>query len=307
MILVLGTICLDRIRKSLEAGRGLLASSAYGVSSSETAVADSVLTLGGEAANTALALKTWGASVMLEGNNLLPGAGNDLLQDWIENKDVEAIAPFLPVSDIVFSYDGEKRLTGIRELNVEVTIDAQTLPYQGGSWFTADPNLGRLAYDAVRNAEKAGMRIYVMDFNQFAAPIPKGSYVQTSTNWVGGANDIKKMIAWVEKKVKKHQGFTVLTDGPRGFVAGSPTLPLRHYPPFPAPLIIDTSGAGDVFRAGILYGESNAWPIQETLRFAAAAAALSCASDGATADVPDVDQIQAYIAEHPEVAFAYGA
>ncbi len=45
--------------------------------------------------------------------------------------------------------------------------------------------------------------------------------------------------------------------------------------PFPVPTI-DSNGAGDIFTAGVIVGLVNAMPLEETLHFAAAAAAMKC-------------------------------
>ena len=57
---------------------------------------------------------------------------------------------------------------------------------------------------------------------------------------------------------------------------------------------VDTTGAGDVFRAGIIYGLLNDMEPRQMLRFANAAAAISCTQRGAIAGVParaDVDRV----------------
>jgi sugar/nucleoside kinase (ribokinase family) len=48
----------------------------------------------------------------------------------------------------------------------------------------------------------------------------------------------------------------------------------------------DTTGAGDVFRGAFIYGYLQGWPLEETMRFANAAAAVSCTRLGAMASVP---------------------
>jgi sulfofructose kinase len=58
---------------------------------------------------------------------------------------------------------------------------------------------------------------------------------------------------------------------------------------------VDTTGAGDVFRAGIIYGVLQQWPTGRTLRFANAAAAVSCTRAGAMNGVPALEAVQAYL------------
>lgn len=55
---------------------------------------------------------------------------------------------------------------------------------------------------------------------------------------------------------------------------------------------VDTTGAGDVFRAGLLYGLTSRWPAAETLAFANAAAAESCTRSGAISGVPSLDAVR---------------
>jgi sugar/nucleoside kinase (ribokinase family) len=65
----------------------------------------------------------------------------------------------------------------------------------------------------------------------------------------------------------------------------------------PAPQVtpVDTTGAGDVFRAGIIYGVLQHWPVERMLRFANAAAALSCTRPGAIAGVPTLAEVSALL------------
>jgi len=54
---------------------------------------------------------------------------------------------------------------------------------------------------------------------------------------------------------------------------------------------LDTTGSGDVFRAGFIYGLLEGWNAEQTLRFANAAAAVSCTRIGAMDGVPSRDDI----------------
>jgi len=52
-----------------------------------------------------------------------------------------------------------------------------------------------------------------------------------------------------------------------------------------------TLGAGDSFRAGVLYGLLQAWDDETTVRFAAAAAALWCTRFPAAAAPPSLEEV----------------
>lgn len=60
--------------------------------------------------------------------------------------------------------------------------------------------------------------------------------------------------------------------------------------------VADATGAGDVFRAGFIYGLLQGWGVSEILRFANATAAVSCTRLGAIPSVPGLDEIRALMA-----------
>ncbi len=55
---------------------------------------------------------------------------------------------------------------------------------------------------------------------------------------------------------------------------------------------VDTTGAGDVFRAGFIYGLLAGWPTADTLRFANTAAAVSCTRLGAIASTDGLAELR---------------
>ena len=57
--------------------------------------------------------------------------------------------------------------------------------------------------------------------------------------------------------------------------------------------VVDATGAGDVFRAGFIYGLLQKWAVPEILRFANATAAVSCTRLGAIPSVPTLDEVRA--------------
>ena len=61
--------------------------------------------------------------------------------------------------------------------------------------------------------------------------------------------------------------------------------------------VVDNTGAGDIFRGGFIYGILQKWAIPDILRFANAAAGLSCTRLGAIASVPTHDEARRLLAE----------
>jgi ribokinase len=107
----------------------------------------------------------------------------------------------------------------------------------------------------------------------------------------------RDMLGWKEEpssfrqEVGKH-GFrtTTVTLGSRGSItfAGDEII---SCPAFPVN-VVDTTGAGDAFHAGYLYGLIHKLPLEDTVRFASAAAALACRKVGARAGLPTLSEVQ---------------
>jgi sulfofructose kinase len=56
---------------------------------------------------------------------------------------------------------------------------------------------------------------------------------------------------------------------------------------------VDTTGAGDIFHAGFIYGLLQDWPLDRQLDFACAAAALNCMAVGARGGIQTLEAIEA--------------
>jgi sulfofructose kinase len=65
----------------------------------------------------------------------------------------------------------------------------------------------------------------------------------------------------------------------------------HHTPAYCVP-VADTTGAGDIFHAGFIYGLLQEWEMERILEFACAAAALNCMSVGARGGIRPVEVIE---------------
>jgi ribokinase len=57
----------------------------------------------------------------------------------------------------------------------------------------------------------------------------------------------------------------------------------------------DTTGAGDVFHGGYIYGILRGWDLAETLTFASALAAIKCTRVGGRAGIPSLDEVMKFL------------
>ena len=58
---------------------------------------------------------------------------------------------------------------------------------------------------------------------------------------------------------------------------------------------VDTTGAGDVYHGGYIYGLLQGWEMQECMRFASSAAALKCTKIGAQSGIPNLERINEFM------------
>jgi len=80
-----------------------------------------------------------------------------------------------------------------------------------------------------------------------------------------------------------HEGAIALVDGEMVYVRGFGVN------------AVDTTGAGDVFHAGFLYGLLQNWKVKEILRFANGAAALKCRELGGRKGISTLEEIQKFL------------
>jgi sugar/nucleoside kinase (ribokinase family) len=56
--------------------------------------------------------------------------------------------------------------------------------------------------------------------------------------------------------------------------------------------VVDTTGAGDIFHAGFIYGLRQGWELERQMDFACAAAAMNCTGAGARGGIGTVEEIE---------------
>jgi sulfofructose kinase len=103
---------------------------------------------------------------------------------------------------------------------------------------------------------------------------------------ITGEADVERALSSIRQW---HDGILCVTLGPGGamMLAGDKFI----YEPAFEITAVDTTGAGDVFRAAFIYALLNGYRPHDQLRFANAAAAVSCTRAGAMAGVPSLDDV----------------
>ncbi len=105
----------------------------------------------------------------------------------------------------------------------------------------------------------------------------------------------------LRKLRKVHAGLLCVTLGTNGAMALDGDR-IIHSPAF-AVNAVDTTGSGDVFRAGFVFGTLAGWSTEEVLRFSNAAAAVSVTRLGAMAGAPCLSEVEALLQHGECLAF----
>jgi sugar/nucleoside kinase (ribokinase family) len=104
---------------------------------------------------------------------------------------------------------------------------------------------------------------------------------------ITGESDIRQALRTLRNT---HGGMLCVTLGPEGamLLVNDELIAEKGFPIN----AVDTTGAGDVFRAAFIYGLLQNYPPRQLLRFANAAAAVSCTRAGAMAGVPALTEVE---------------
>jgi len=101
-----------------------------------------------------------------------------------------------------------------------------------------------------------------------------------------GISDRDEALLEIQRQIP---GFLCATLGQEGAVAlvGGDLIRVKGFEVDP----VDTTGAGDVFHAGFIYGLLQNWEVGEILRFANIAAALKCRDLGGRRGIPSLEEV----------------
>jgi ribokinase len=168
----------------------------------------------------------------------------------------------------------------------------------GAQFLLLDGLMKDVSLFAAQQARKAGIPV-MLD----AGRVREGMLeLARLCDYVVGSEEFARELGWKDdpgsfrQEVRKHGfGITTITLGGRGSVTfgGDEVI---SCPAFPVETM-DTTGAGDVFHGGYLYGLLQKWPLEDTIRFASAVAAMKCRKLGGRVGIPRLSEVQQFLQE----------
>jgi sugar/nucleoside kinase (ribokinase family) len=168
---------------------------------------------------------------------------------------------------------GAGRMVHVDDVDVEASIRAANAAREAGVPATSD-------IDRLTNRTMDLVRAVTIPI--FAEHVP------------AGLTGIDDPAAALRALRNVHDGLLCVTLGVHGAIALDGDR-LHHAPAFEV-AAVDTTGAGDVFRGAFIYAHLHAYPVPEALRFANAAAAVSCTRLGAMASAPSLEDAERLLA-----------
>lgn len=253
---------------------------------------------GGEAANTAVTLGLLGLPVRLMGNALGADRYGDFFLRQIRTYPVDIGG--IDVADgvrtgyavILSDQGGARSICGhfpdLRSRPVKPS------DLEGVGLLSVDPFLGENAIFAARLARKAEIPIFSIELSERHPLAEYCDVVINSEGFIrrhrlGSPADVAVGLlkAGVETVVvtRGREGCSVFREDGHSFDVPVYEVPTR-----------DSTGAGDAFRAGLIYGYLKGWTLTRSVQFASGCAALTCSSLGGCGHVERESQVLKLVA-----------
>jgi sulfofructose kinase len=294
---------VDLVGVGLNATDSLIPVASFPERGSKTEFAGANVMPGGQVATTVVACQTWGLQTRYVGK-LGDDDASRLHQAAFEKAGVAAQlikvpGGVSPQSIIIVDAGGERTVLCRRdellalkpeELNRDWIVNARALHVDGHDTAAAT--------QAASWARQAGVPV-VADLDETYQGIEdlveNVDYLIASRDFPCRLMD-EPNLERALKRMKERYGcrLTAATLGQDGVLAWDGKRHL-HCAAYCVP-VVDTTGAGDIFHAGFIYGLLREWPLERQLDFGCAAAAMNCMAAGARGGIKPVAEIEALMA-----------
>jgi sugar/nucleoside kinase (ribokinase family) len=253
--------------------------------------------IGGEAANSSIVLSRLGVRVKLDGNWL----GNDdggrrtkaLLSDYqIDTSRLPLIDGYEGVREVVFAAQRTRTIFGTytRLLERADWNTPQESDIVQAKVICLDPFFARLAHRVAKIASNANIPVVTVDCRSDDPLLKHTSAVVISESYLRDNYSGTDLEDLFQEYQSATHGLVVFTFGDACIWYGGSGENVNFFQPYRIEAV-DTTGGGDAFRAGIVYGFLKGWDERSIIEFAAAVAALVCTRFPGVLNAPTCDEV----------------
>lgn len=273
--------------------------SGFPLSNGYAEIAQEYENIGGEAANTAIVLARLGVKVKIDGNWLSRDRDTAYIQKKFNQFGIDASRVFF-----------KQGLASPREVVVADTRSSRTIfatygrLLRGRSWnmpapadisrskiVSLDPFFGKASLCVARLARKFRKPVISIDC-KFDDPIARLADIVIISHQFRSEQypdvHIKELLS---RYLRNSAGEIIFTCGDKGVVHATQNKRFSKYRAFKV-ATRDTSGAGDAFRAGVIFGKLKKWDMPEAIEFAGALAAQVCQTIPGVLHSPSVREVR---------------
>jgi sulfofructose kinase len=256
--------------------------------------------IGGEAANSSIVLSRLGSKVKLDGNWINPDDDANFLRN-VFNKNLVDISRLSFQSckgpkEVLMVDSNSRTIFGTyAQLSDEKSWNfPQKVDIQNAKVVSLDPFFDKASIQVIEYAKSFNKPVVTVDC-KFDDPIFLSSDVAIiSEEYLRDTYPDYSMPSIIRKYKECYDGMVVFTFGHQEIQYGSKDKGFESMAPYRINSV-DTTGAGDYFRAGIVYGVLNKWPIGKMIEFASALAAIVCQSIPGVLNSPGYDEVKSFM------------
>ena len=260
---------------------------------------------GGEAANSSIVLARLGADVKLDGNRIGDDASGSrtkaLLTEYgIDTSRLTPIPGHKSVEEAVFAAEATRTIFGtyIRLQETEAWNIPDETDITQAKVVCLDPFFKDASLRAGKVGSRAGIPVVTVDCLFDDALLDYVSAVVVSESFIRENYADRSHEDLFEDYQRAVDGLVVFTFGHEAIWYARSGEAVRQSEPFSV-AVVDTAGAGDAFRAGVVFGILKNWDDEQIIRFSAALAAIVCTRSPGVVNSPSYDEVVDFIAEQP--------
>lgn len=252
---------------------------------------------GGEATNSSIVLSRLGVRVKLDGNWLGADDGGKrtkaFLSDYgIDTSRLPLTEGYEGVQEVVFAAAGTRTIFGTY---CRLQENAQWNRPQEDDITAAkvvclDPFFQEASSRVAEIACDAGIPVVTVDCSYDVPLLRQTSAVVVAESYIRENYPDRRIEDLFQEYQRATSGLVVFTFGAGAIWYARSDEAVRNLEPYPIDPV-DTTGGGDAFRAGIVYGFLQEWDDDKMIDFAAALAALVCTRFPGVLGSPTLDEV----------------